>query len=326
MRRIAIRGALFLLPVLLAWGVLEWWMTHVPDSHSIKRADLLKVEPEIDTLILGSSSAFWDIAPAEIDGRAFNLANVSQTLYYDDQLLSQVLPNAPKLKRVILTINYVSFLFDMHGSDEEMRQYAYWQRWRIPPSHATDVLDPRMYSAVLLRTPGFAASSLKQATVAYLRTGKFETPDADVHILADGWSPQPATQLPDLRAVVLDKKMSFHHRLMKEANVEMNLAALHRIVSRLEARGMELILVTPPVYEGYAARMNQEYWRRTQEFVADIVRNHSSVSYYSFLQIPGFGTENFLDEDHLNERGAVEFSRLLNQHIQGHRRAATPKE
>ena len=326
MRRIAIRTVLFLIPVAAAWCLLEWWMTHVPDSHSVKRENLLNVAPEIDTLVLGSSSAFWDIAPRELEGRTYNLANVSQTLYYDDQLLSQVLPEVPRLKRVILTINYVSFFFDMHGSDEETRQYYYWQRWRIRPSHFGDVFDPRMYSAVVLRTPGFAASSLKQAALDYLRKGSFEAPRPDVTILADGWSPQSAAKLPDLRPSVLDKKIAFHHRLMKEANVELNLAALRHMVDTLEARGIELILVTPPVYEGYAARMNPEYWRRTQEFVADIVRNHSSVRYYSFLQTPGLGAESFLDEDHLNERGAERFSRLLNQDIRGERHAAMPKE
>ena len=61
MRRIAIRGVLFLVPVLLAWGMLEWWMIHIPDSHSIKRENLAKVEPEIDTLVLGASASFWDV-------------------------------------------------------------------------------------------------------------------------------------------------------------------------------------------------------------------------------------------------------------------------
>src|SRR4051812_19171038 len=173
MRLIALRGTLFLLPVLLAWGVLEWWMSNVPDSHSIKHTNLTKLEPEIDTLVLGASASFWDIAPNELDGTVYNLGNVAQTLYYDDALLRQTLPELPQLKRVFLTVTYVSFFFQLHDTDEETRQYYYWHRWHIPPPRLQDRLDPKMFSLVALRTPGFAVSSFKDAAMQRVRGGQF---------------------------------------------------------------------------------------------------------------------------------------------------------
>src|SRR3954451_2690375 len=186
MRNIAIRGALFLVPVLLAWGVLEWWMTHVPDSHSIKRANLTKVESEIDTLVLGASASFWDIAPAQLDGKVYNLGNVAQTLYYDDALLTQTLPQLPQLKRVILSVTYVSLFFQLHDTDEETRQYYYWHRWHIPPPRLQDRFDPKMFSLVALRTPGFAVSSLKDAVMQRVHGGEFAPAPFDALIEPNG--------------------------------------------------------------------------------------------------------------------------------------------
>src|SRR4051794_37399693 len=87
MRATALRLCLFLLPILACWGLLEWWLARVPSSHTVKRENLERAAAAADTLILGSSGAYWDIAPPYLQGHAYNLGNVAQTLYYDDHSL-----------------------------------------------------------------------------------------------------------------------------------------------------------------------------------------------------------------------------------------------
>ena len=320
MRRIALRGTLFLLPVLLGWGVLEGWLNHVPDSHSIKHANLLKLEPEIDTLVLGASASFWDIAPRELDGNAYNLGNVAQTLYYDDALLTKALPRLPKLKRVILSVTYVSLFFQLHDTDEETRQYYYWHRWHIPPPRVQDRLDPKLFSLVALRTPGFAASSFKDALMRRVHGGEFATAPFDSVIDAYGWSPQPAGNPKDLQVEAVNKKLFYHHRLMHLSDEDANAAALEHIISLTQSRGIELVLVVPPVYAEYAKGMKPEYWQRTQERLLELSRRQG-VRYLNFLEAPDLSAEDFLDADHLNANGALEFTRMLRTELvnqQGH--------
>src|SRR5277367_4965178 len=83
--RLALRTLAFLLPVLLIWLALELWTRQLPTSHSVKEANLNRLAGQIDTLILGSSSSYWDIAPQYLPGCAYNLANVAQTPYYDER-------------------------------------------------------------------------------------------------------------------------------------------------------------------------------------------------------------------------------------------------
>ena len=320
MRRIAIRGVLFLVPVLLAWGMLEWWMTHVPDSHSIKRENLAKVEPEIDTLVLGASASFWDVAPSELDGKVYNLGNVAQTLYYDDALLTQTLPKLPQLKRVILTVTYVSLFFQLHDTDEETRQYYYWHRWHIAPPRLQDRLDPKMFSLVALRTPGFAVSSFKDAVMQRVRGGEFAAAPFDALIEANGWSPQQPGNAADLESAAVNKKLFYHHRLMHRSDEEANLAALEHIVALTQARNVELVLVVPPVYPTYAKGMKPEYWQQTQERLLELSKREG-VRYFNFLEAPGLEPTDFLDADHLNVNGAVKFTRMLRTELanrQGH--------
>ena len=163
MARLSLRLAAFLLPLAFLWAGLEWWTTEIPNTYSIKHKRLNVLSDRIDTLVLGSSSAFYGVAPKELSGTAFNLADVSQTLYYDDRLLTQALPRLPRLRRVIVQIQNISLFSDLGDSFEDWRQYFYEQEWGIPPVRFTDRTDIRMWSRVALLTPRFSVFSLRPA-------------------------------------------------------------------------------------------------------------------------------------------------------------------
>jgi hypothetical protein len=314
MRRLVLSLCLFLLPLAAAWGVLEWWMTKVPNVHSVKRAHLEPLKPEIDTLILGASGSFWDIAPQNLTGSAYNLGGAAQTLYYDDRLITQILPQLPKLKRVILTISYVSFFFQMQDSDEEDRQFYYEQVWGIPPQRLQERLDPRMWSAVVLRTPGFAADSLRVALTQAVKAGEFKAAPLDPPVDERGWSAQPHGDPAELEGPAVEKKLMYQHRLMHFSDEAANLSALEHMIALLKQRNVELILVAPPVWHEYAERMKPEFWSRTESLVADLTRTHG-LRYLSFLRTPDFTAQDFVDADHLNGQGAGRFTRMLDAAI-----------
>jgi hypothetical protein len=308
------RLLMFTLPLLVGWAVLELWMQRVPSSHSIKRDNLESLAPQIDTLILGSSSAYWDIAPQYLHGTVYNLANVAQTLYYDDQLATQVLPRLPKLRRVIIAVPYVSMFFQLQGTDEEERQYYYYQEWHIPPPRLRERLDLRMWSAVALRTPSFAVSSLKSALVQLARGGGLTPPPVDPPIDVHGWCPRTPGDPADLGAGVIRTKLDYHHSIMHLSDEAANLAYLEHLLTELSARRIEVIFVTPPVWPVYASGMRADYWDRARTDLQRLSRTYGA-RYLSFLTLPELTAQDFLDADHLNERGAVRFTRVLNTAI-----------
>jgi hypothetical protein len=306
---LVLRVLLFLLPLLFGWLGLECWVRTVPTSHSIKRHNLQSRAGEIDTLILGSSSAYWDIAPAYLPGSAYNLANVAQTLYYDDRLAARVVPDLPRLRRVIIAIPYVSMFFQLQGTDEEERQFYYFQEWGIPPPRLRERLDLRMLSAVALRTPEFAADSLRTALTGLARGRGLVRPGVDPPIDAQGWCPRAPGDPADLTAPVVAQKLAYHHALMHFSDEAANLAALSDLLELLRDRHVEVILVTPPVWPAYAERMRKDYWGRAQTDLQQLSA-HYGARYLSFLNTP-LPAADFLDADHLNRDGAVLFTRML---------------
>ncbi len=314
MRSIVLRLALFLLPLLVGWAVLEVWMRQVPNSHTVKRENLERLAPEVDTLILGASSAYWDVSPELLPGSVYNLANVAQTPYYDDRLLTQWIDRLPHLRRVILSVTYISLDFQLEGTDEEARQYYYNQVWGIAPPGLLNRLDIRNWSAVALQTPATALTSLQTAAMARLHGGPFAAAPLSPAIDARGWSPQPPGNPEDLSASVIQRKLDYHHSVMHAANETPNVASLEHMLALLQARHIETILITPPVWQRYAAGMHPGQWAHTQsEIVALCDKYHAR--YLPFLQSPPFPASSFLDADHLNRDGATRFTRLLSAAI-----------
>jgi hypothetical protein len=308
-----LRLFLFGLPLLLAWVGLECWTQQVPDSYSIKLRDLEAHAGEIDTLILGSSVADYGIAPQYLPGSAYNLANMAESLYYDDRLGTEVLPRLPKLRRVIIALNELSLFYDMR--DEKLREYEYYQRWHIPPPRWSDRLDLRMWSAVALRSPSVAVQSLRQALVRLSRGKGFTPPPPWPTVASDGWSPRADTDPARLEPAVVDHKLLREQQSMHRSDEAGNLESLSHLLGLLRSHHIEVVLVVPPVWPQYAAHMNKELWDRAQRDLRELADKYD-VRYFSFLVAPQLGPADFLDADHLSRQGAIHFTQMLTAAMQ----------
>ncbi len=314
-RRLGLRLAVFCLPLALGWTALEWWAAELPNIYSVKRERLEAVSSGLETLITGSSSAYWGIQPRLLSSSAFNLAGFNQTLYEDDHLLTQVLPSLPKLKRVIIQIHYSTLFFRLAGAPEHWRQYCYQQEWGIPPLQIKDRLDCRMWSRVALRTPRYYLDLLTKAVWEKIRHGRFAVDQPEIDDMDDrGWCPavhkKPVTSNLLNLAAAKDQR-AIHTEMMKAAYEPYNIACLDHMLSILRQRGIEVDFVTTPVWPSYLTIQSAECWNETQRVVAQRT-NNTNIHYYSFLTLPQLGPEDFYDIGHLSPSGSTYFTGLLN--------------
>ncbi|MFO1498037.1 MAG: hypothetical protein U1G07_06525 [Verrucomicrobiota bacterium] len=312
-RRLAVDLLLFSLPLLLAWGGLEWFASRIPNVYSVKRKQLEGLSKQVDTLILGSSSGYYGIAPDQLSGSAYNLANFAQTLYYDDALAERVLNQLPKLRRVIVCVHYISLFCQLEEAAPE-RQYYYWHEWNLWPRRWRDNWDVRMGSAIALRSPEITVKELQTAAHRVARGGDWQRPYEDPEIDARGWgrSLEPAPPSPDLSEAAAKHALRIHHRLMHWRNEEPNLACFRRLLQRLSDRGIEPVLVVPPFWKTYIAEMDPAYWQETDTQLKSLARQYHA-RYLCYRDAPGFFPTDFVDLQHLSAPGAIRFSRLLNE-------------
>ena len=99
------------------------------------------------------------------------------------------------------------------------------------------------------------------------------------------WPPEP-TELAD---PVVQTKIAYHHGLMHMSDEVANRASLEHLVSLLHSRGVEVIIVTPPVWPSYAALIRQDYWQRAQADFRALADWSGSVLYRIRLTFPVTG-------------------------------------
>jgi hypothetical protein len=86
------------IPFALFLGAYEFRASQVhPNSFSVKKALLERQAQDVEVLVLGSSHAYFDVLPELLGRPAFNLADVSQSLFYDRALLKKYLGRMPSL-------------------------------------------------------------------------------------------------------------------------------------------------------------------------------------------------------------------------------------
>lgn len=313
--RLGLQLVVFCLPLVLGWAALERWAANVPNIYSVKRQRLESLANNVETLIIGSSSAFHDIEPSLLSGSAFNLAGPYETLYEDDRLVTRVLGSLPKLKRAIIQIQYTTAFGRLAASTENWRQYCYEREWGIPPMQWKDRLDCRMWSYLALRTPRFYLNLMAKAIWHRVRSGHFALDQPEITGTDErGWCP---TELgvkappPDIFGVAEAKRrLGMHHAMMNADWEAGNIACLDHMLTILRQRKIEVVFVTVPVWQTYRDLILPECWNETLRLMAQRTDN-TDVYYYSYLGAPEFTTNDFYDVDHLNGRGSARFTQLL---------------
>jgi len=300
LRRLWLRLLVFSLPLALGWAGLERGLARVPNSYSLKRDRLRALAGQVDTVILGGSESFYGISPRQLSGTAFNLANSSQTLYYDYEIVRRVLPELPRLRRAILLVGYMTLYSELYDHPESWRQYEYYQEWGIPLQRAVDYWNLRLVSRVALYTPHTALEELRKGFRLSL------APRVDDR----GWYRVPDEDRWGLGTEEARGRLAVHHGFMREEYLPANAAVLERLVALLRGQGIEVAIVTTPVWPTYQAGMRAADWQRARALVEDVARRHGA-RYLDFQHEPRLAAEDFEDSDHLNAEGAVRFARIL---------------
>lgn len=300
MRRVWLLFLGFCLPLLLGWVGLEWALAKIPNSFSAKRDELQPLAGNVDTIILGSSEAFFGISPHKLSGTAFNLANNAQTLYYDDEILKRVLPNLPRLKRVILQIDYVTMYSELYDNTDNWRQYGYYQEWHIPLQRPIDYWNVRLFSR----------AALYKTLSVVLDLAKGRRTDFATCVDDRGWCDAPKEWAAPRGTDDARQMINGNHSNMREEHIPANTAVLDHLLATLHGRDIDVVIVIMPISPAYQAAMRPATWDRGQHIVQELAKKYGA-RYLSFEPDSRLTDDDFNDVNHLNARGAVRFSEYL---------------
>jgi len=306
MKRFFLKTLALGIPFALFLGAYEFKASQVhSNSFSAKKALLARQSPGVEVLVLGSSHGYEDVLPDLLGRPAFNLAYVSQSLFYDHALLKKYLGQMPSLKLVILPVSYFSLGYQLDDGVERWRSYYYFKFYGL--YHRNWRLDWNVRN--------FSDYFLCDEQLGGIRNvffGKIKDVSADYDAWG-GWTNRVADHagekplsLSESAPVALER----HRVLMKPQHIPENVATLEDIIRELKARGVKLVLVTPPVTRYYNDGMNAGQYQQMQ-YILKRLSSEYGVNYFNYGFDSRFLDEDFYDADHLNLRGAKKFSLLL---------------
>lgn len=256
-----------------------------------------------DTIILGSSHAFFGINPDYFSRSAVNAANVSQDFKYDLHILNLALKYNKKVNHVILPISIFSLHSDLENGPENYRKYNYSLYMHYHDSSGLASFDLRNYSV-------FLASPSPEGTL-------YRVLKSFIHPIKNNWTESGfGTDYHDSASKDLllstGKTAALRHQ---QSNIQSKISveSFDEIVRICQERSIKLLLITPPAY--YSYRQNIDKYRTNDIYSKAARALNKDVIYVNYFEDSRFEPEDFHDADHLSHRGAEKLSRLIDEKI-----------
>ncbi len=294
MKKYLISILFFSIPILIILFFFEISLRNVPNDYSLKQKFLKSQSNTIEKLILGSSHAFYGINPQWMKGRAFNAANVAQTIDYDNSILLKYKQNWHNLKFIILPIDYFTLVRRLSCEKQHRRNKNYSIYYNFHTS-----LIPKNYLELL---NGKTEYNLNRLTNYYINDS------SSITCNQLGYCKYNGTSLSlDSTGIAAAKRHSMNLDYFED-----NLRDLETIIIFAQSIDAKVFLYTSPAYSTYIENLSTVQLDTTINSIKHVVKNNNNCIYYNFLEDSTFKKDHFWDADHLNFDG----SKILTKKIE----------
>jgi hypothetical protein len=317
MRRFVKNIILFVSPMLLIVISLDSFLKNQKTTYSFKYEGLKSNTDSIEVLVLGNSRSCYGINPSEFTSKTYNLANVSQTLYFDKRLTLDLLDNMPKLKFVLISIDYHSLYTKSQTRSNTWSYLGNKIKFEDTDYHLVDI-SPTIFGYNLLVTISF----LKKYILHKIQpqNGFFLMDmEADVkkdNSINDGFFYLEGTDEISFRddKYITNRGQHFENLTNDTTQIREVIVDLEDFISVLQSKGITPILITNPLHQTFFEKLNKDKLDKNKQLILNICSKHG-LNYWDFSATGLFQTSDFKNPDHLNLFGANKFSIILNDSI-----------
>jgi len=294
----------YLSPLLLIFIGFEMFYRFVPNDYSIKYETIPKKYDTTEVLIFGNSHTFYGLNPKFFDRPTYNLAHISQTLYFDKLLFDKYINEFQNIKCIILHIEYTSLSEIVDTKENNWRKY-YYQTYMNLDVPSINKYDYTKY--VLASTRSVNATT--KLIVRYLKDGTLVNCDEN----GFGIDYTKEKKAPLLKKDALLRVKNIEDNLMY---FDDNVARIQSIINTCKTRGIKVVLLNMPVTNYFSEGVNQLKLRKIQESCKTIADHNENVSYLNLFKDDRFTNDDFFDADHLHSDGASKCSKIVNRYVE----------
>jgi len=308
-KKLLIKIILFIIPFVLFFTIMEIGLSNVQNMYSIK-ADILNSQKDnAEILVLGASQSQRAFNPEFFSNNVLNMANNTQSIYLDTHIAEEYMNKMPKLNGVIFNLMPPVMEWNDGGESTDRLRFYYAIYYGLDYEKWTDNFDIQNISKIFMF--GYSESieyAMKGFDVKLDGGGEYTLKG----FYTDSSSTMELNPDTDYREQAQMYINGFKKEL-SDKNFENNKKNIEKTIVKLKDSGVTPIFVITPVMKEYAS-INDDCYKKTLEFIQEMNQKYD-VKYFDYFSNSEFGSKDFFDVSHLNEKGSVKFSKMLDTDI-----------
>lgn len=293
----------FILPILIILLCVELFYRIVPNTFSTKNEDIKRKYNSNEVLIFGNSHTFYGLNPKFFSKQTYNLAIISQTLYFDELLFDKYLCKFKKLDFIILNIDYESLSELDNGDEDVWRKYYYksYMDLNVPLISKID-----LHSVFLSSTRNFYDN------VKLLKRYFLDGSIVDCDENGFGINYTKKNRMTNIKEIT---PFTINRHEDNSTNFTHNLKRIQLIINKCKSKNVKVLLVTMPMTSYYFQGVNKFKLNKIFNSCLLLKKSNQNVYYLNLFQDKRFTNDDFHDPDHLHNEGAKKCSIIVNDFI-----------
>ena len=317
MIRFLYKFCFFFLLVILIIFVLDQFLYSIDSSYKEKINGLKINGKNINILVFGNSHATYGVNPKEFSLNTYNIANVSQSLYFDKRIFLKYVNNLPNLKFCLISLDFHSFYFSSQGDRDIWSFYSHGIKYK-EKSYLLPNCSPFLFGY----KPRFSSSFIKKYMQnkifksKYIRNNCLDIENGvDVSSeIYNGFAPFVNTTSLSVNEMS-NRAKAFNNLAESNYNESYEISNdLKDFILILKKRNIYPILFTTPTHINFNKYLSKKIIENNNKIINEIT-NKYNIHYWNFFDDKTFVSEDFYNCDHLNSKGASKFSKILNNKL-----------
>ena len=309
----------FVLPLFAFVLIMDFYLVNMNSLYKEKANGLAEHSNEIEILILGNSHATYGVDPSSFSIFAFNIANVGQSIYFDKELTLQNLKKLTNLKYVLISLDYHSLYFSRQRGERNI-----WSYYGNGIKYPSDNYKKADISPFLFGYDPRVSFSLVKKNIL----NKWEFRDEDYFIDYDvelgvsltdttvkGYISFSGTEQDVFNnEYYINRINGFDNLINSSTEKELVLNELGELISTLQSKGVKPIFFSTPTFREYNIFLDSSIINNNLIDSENLCKKYN-IEFLDYSINHDFIKDEFFNPDHLNKKGAAEFSRILDSRL-----------
>ncbi len=299
---------LFFLPVIIGYGVVEYFTVSMPNSFQANKDYMEGKGDAFENLVLGSSQMRGAVNPEWIQQPTLNLASGDQHHDTDFKLLRGIKEKLPNVKTVIFEVSYSHFEIPHNGKD-------FWKNNFYLKYYGINHFERSVYfkdQLSYLAHPSFFSEKIqdyyidgnrKEVYNAYgFNTNAFHGQFQDL-----GHDEVKIAAMPRFKINTDPDLITFKR----------NTTLYFELLDFLKANDYNVVISLVPMYKTYHGKKHPDILRRRDSILSVTLKNYDNVTLFDLERDTlNFEVNDFWNQSHLNPVGAKKYTQRLDSLLQ----------